>query len=145
MSNPVRDAGGNVIPHDDPTIDRASGFIRHINPDHHIVVDENIGGRRLGSNAFSASSGDPHYGLSGDIEQDLIAAGRANTAQVPSGFGAVRLQVGKLRDLGLSVGADPVEENAFHGQAWGVRSTKRSKIYALVDTWLVPIPGVAIR
>jgi hypothetical protein len=64
---------------------------------------------------------------------------------VPAGMGAVRLCVGEVRKLQLRVGSDPKPKNPAHGQAWGVKSTKKQKLHAIVDDWVVPLPNVALR
>jgi hypothetical protein len=50
---------------------------------------------------------------------------------VPQGMGAVSLVVGDLRAKTLRVGSDPMEENAFHGQVWGVKETTRKVVQGL--------------
>ena len=143
--NPPRDDTGAVVPHDDPAIEGDSSLVRHINPDFHIVPDENIGGRRVSSNAFSATNGDPQYGMSVDIGQLLSELGLGEGGMVPPGMGAVRLRVNAVRGLALMVGSDPEPDNAAHGQVWGVKSSKRPKIHKVVEDWVIAIPGVAIR
>jgi hypothetical protein len=57
----------------------------------------------------------------------------------------VSLVVGDLRAKALRVGSDPMEENAFHGQVWGVKETTRKVVQGLVKGWIVPLAGVALR
>lgn len=144
-TQPEVDGEGNVLPHDDAALNRHSKLVRNINPQHHLVPDENIGGLRITSAAFSATSGDPSYGMSVDLVQLMEAAGAAETCKVPPGFGAVVVMVGDARDLALKVGPDPVPTNEFHGQVWGVTKKKRSTIHSIVKEWLVALPGVTIR
>ena len=143
---PPRDATGVVMPHDDPEIGNETILVRHINPAYHVVLDENIGGRRISSNAFSCSTGDPGHGMSVDIGQLLSEAARSMAAMVPMGFGAVSLNVGQVRNLVLKVGSDPIpEKNPYHGQTWGVRRRARPQLHGIVIDWVVAIEGVAIR
>jgi hypothetical protein len=144
-AKPVRDSSGVVVPHDDSNIADCGYLIRHINPEYHTCLDENFGCRRIASSAFSASKGDPDFGMSSDIGQLLDEAGRPQDAMVPSGFGAVRVQVGPMRQIPLKVGSDPEPANEFHGQAWGVKDRIRNKVHRLVIDWLVPLDGVRIR
>ena len=154
MFNPPKDASGEVIPHDEPNLAGSSGFIRFINPDFHVVPDDNTGGKRISSAAFKATNGDPSYGMSGDLEQSVIAGGLDAVDVVPTGFGAVRLLVSDIRGLGHAVGSDPIlPGNQFglppdphHGQAWGVKTkTHSQKLLRAISDWVVPIPGVALR
>ena len=138
-------ADGAVRPHDDPEIDPRSSLVRYINPEYHLVFDENAGRFRIGSGAFSATSGDPFNGMSVDVGQSMAAAGLAAFERTPRGFGAVEIDVGDARSLQLQVGTDPLPGNPFHGQIWGVKSSKRAKLHRLVKGWLVALDGVAIR
>jgi hypothetical protein len=131
--------------HDDPAIRGSSSLIRHINPDFHVSYDENIGGRRISSSAFSATSDDPDFGMSVDIGQLLDERNLSESTHVPSGMGAVRLRVAAIRNLALRVGSDPVPGNDEHGQVWDAKSSKRRKILGVVEDWVVAVPGVAIR
>jgi hypothetical protein len=89
--------------------------------------------------------GDPDCGVSVDLGQLLAEAGLREDARVPQGMGAVKLQVGPVRDLNLRVGSDPLPTNGYHGQIWDVKDTKRTKLHKLVIGWVVPIPNVLIR
>ena len=60
-------------------------------------------------------------------------------------MGAVKLQVGPVRDLNLRVGSDPLPTNGYYGQIWDVKDTKRTKLHKLVIGWVVPIPNVLIE
>lgn len=142
--NPPIGLDGKVIAHDDPDISPHSMVIRHINQAQHVVPDENINGRRIASAAFSRTSGDPDNGVSVDLGQLLTEAGLPESAKVPPGMGAVKLQVGPVRTLNLRVGSDPIPENVYHGQIWDVKDTKRTKLRRLVVDWVVPIAGVTI-
>ncbi|MCJ2112848.1 hypothetical protein MKK64_16820 [Methylobacterium sp. E-025] len=143
--NPERDECGEVVPHDDPELRPETFLIRNINPEYHLVPDENTGGQRIGSSAFSATNGDPTYGMSADLSQIIDEAGASLLVNVPNGFGAVLIPVSRVRGLGLPVGSDPVHNNKYHGQIWGVKKPKRTKIHSVVEKWLVPLPGIAIR
>lgn len=143
--NPVTDEQGNVVPHDDAGLRTDSLLIRHINPAQHVYFDENLNRARVASSAFSATSGDPHYGMSVDLAQLLEETSQPHAAMVPSGFGAVSLRVSDVRALSLQVGSDPVEGNEFHGQAWGVKTTTRKKLQRIVVDWVVPLDNVSLK
>jgi hypothetical protein len=136
---------GVVVAHDDPVILPQSLLIRHINPDHHVVRDENTNGLRISSGAFAATTKDPDYGMSVDIGQLLSEQGLPDHHMVPQHMGAVSLGVGDLREIGLKIGSDPVPTNEFHGQAWGVKPSMRKTVQKLIRDWVVPLPGVALR
>lgn len=144
MGIPPRDPFGRVTPYEDVELCEGDSVIRNIPPSQ-IVYDENIQGRRISSGAFSATSGDPDYGMSVDLEKLIVAAGKAPSANVPEGMGAVRLHVGPVRALGLKVGSDPDDSNPFHGQVWGVKRPFRAKLHDLVVDWVVAVDGVRIR
>jgi hypothetical protein len=143
--NPPTDGHGNVIAHDDPNVSPHSMLIRHINEAQHVILDENINGRRIASAAFSRTTSDPDNGMSVDLGQLLAEAGLKEDAKVPPGMGAVKLPVGPVRDLNCRVGSEPTPTNAFHGQIWDVKDAKRKKLHKLVIGWVVPLSGVAIR
>lgn len=143
---PPMDTNGSVKPHDEPAILANTFIVRHINPDYHVCPDENSGGDRISSNAFSATNGDPHFGMSVDIGQLLAEAGLAESHMVPTGMGAVRLPVDGVRALSLKVGSDPIPpSHPYHGQVWGVKNSKRRKLHQLVAGWVVELPGIALR
>ena len=143
--NPPIGPDGNVLAHDDPNISRQSMLIRHINEAQHVILDENINGRRIASAAFSRTTGDADNGMSVDLGQLLAEGGLREDENVPPGMGAVKLEVGPVRDLALRVGSDPIPTNKYHGQVWDVKDLKRQRLHALVVGWVVPIAGVAIR
>ena len=142
---PKRNQDGEVVAHNDPAIDDASMLIRYINVREHVIYDENLRRRRISSAAFSASSGDPNFGMSVDLGQLLAEGGLSESARVPAGMGAVKLQVGPVRSLNLRVGSDQSRANKYHGQVWDVKSGKRSKLHKLVLDWVAPIDDVTLR
>ena len=101
LQPPPRDEDGNVVPHDNEGILPEDGIIRRI-PEHHIVTDEKIGGRRISSMAFKCSSG-PNGGMSVDLQQQIEEAGLDAKAFVttPSWIGSVRFRAGQLRTEGF--------------------------------------------
>jgi hypothetical protein len=60
-------------------------------------------------------------------------------------MGAFKQQVAADRALNLQVGSDPIPTNKYHGQAWGVKDSKREKLRRIALDWVVPIQGVAIK
>ena len=126
------DAIGRVVPHDEKMIDGSSILVRHIHPEYHVIFDANTGSVRISSGAFSATTGDPHRGMSVDMGQLLSEAGLLLGAQVAAGSGAVEIVVGDVRALHLAVGSDPTAANWFHGQVWGVKTSHRAKLHRIV-------------
>ena len=122
---PVRDSVGEIVAHDHPEIHDVEHVIRHIMPNE-MVQDAN-GGKRLSSGAFSESTGG---GMSVDIEAWVIADGLSSLNYLGGPpEGAVRLNVGALRQLGLKVGWDPDHGHTHHGAVWGIKGTStRRKI-----------------
>ena len=136
MGIPPRDESGNVTPYDDPDISNESYVIRYI-PSGALCPDQH-GGRRLSSGAFSKSSKklDPHQGMSVDLLDAMEADGvqprdRAGEDHVA----IVKLNVGSLRALGLTIGYDPQDENPYHTEVWGVTGGIRKKILCLKE-WI---------
>jgi len=142
MADPPRDKSGNVIPYDDPDIRRDDGLIRYIHPTH-VVPDKNTGKRRLSSAAFSGSSSPPS-GMSVDLERPMRDAGLNSLARLPnSDFGAVRLLAGDMRGLGHKVGRNPLPDNPYHGEVWGIGKGKNAKKRILVKVaWLKKPTGL---
>jgi hypothetical protein len=112
--NPVRDAAGNVLPHDDPvTIPSVWTLIRHVHPE-----QWHQDGQRPQSIAFSFSSGGSHS-MSVDVEPPMLVAGLAPAHYASlAGKGAVRITALKARELGMRVGPEPVDGNPHHGGIW---------------------------
>jgi len=67
--------------------------------------------------AFKSSS-TPYWGMSVDIECLMLADGVNPKKRVPAGSGAVRLNTGEVRGLGLLVGKNPTQTNKYHGEVW---------------------------
>jgi hypothetical protein len=154
---PLRDENGDVVPHDHPEILNDHGVIRRIS-DEHIVFDEKIGGQRISSMAFHAST-DRNGGMSVDLQHEIEKAGLDAREYVttPRWFGSVHFQAGQLRDEGFMVGADPIEimsgteakprvdPNPYHGEVWGRFTKGKQRRLLQLCEWFVPIAGVSIR
>jgi len=131
-----------VVPHNHPGIGPDDGVIRRVSP-HHLVSDPKVvGGRRLSTKAFSASTevnGGVSVGLQALIEEAGLDA-KAFVAS-PPWVGAVRFTAGELRNEGLQVGYDPQPQNPYHGEAWGkFTSGLKNRLLALAK-WFVPLPS----
>jgi hypothetical protein len=124
MACPPKDDNGETLPHDDPDILPEHFVVRH-------TSTREVYQGRVSSGAYS-ESGDPNGGMSVDIEALLVVAGLDLCHYVPAGYGAVRLNVGELRSLGLQVGSDPRPENPQHGAVWGLRSSGKRKAVARI-------------
>ena len=97
-------------------------FIRTLQAPDHVVLDKNAGRYRISSKAFGPSRSDG--GLSGDLEQPLVADGLPALALYPAvdrAVGAASLTVGQiLAHGGLSVQHVPVRSNWYHGNILGI-------------------------
>lgn len=139
-----------VQPYDEDDLTCEDILIRRVNPDQHVVFDENTGKWRTSSKLFSPSSG-PNDGMSIDI-QKLIERDDLNVQDFvsnPTYTGSIFFDVGSARNAGLRVGYDPIHENPYHGEVWGTdkpnkftRSQKRALIRS--SAWLVEIQDVDI-
>lgn len=144
MATPPRDKNGLVKPHDDQnTIPDGAEVVRYI---HRQWLTPNPDGtRRLSTGAFSGSSKDrdPYQGMSGDMLDRLNDRGLDPATRMPPEHeGAVLIQAGGLRSLGLKVGPDPTLENdPFHASVWGVKKSHRKTIKAM-SKWLIKPPDV---
>lgn len=131
---PARNSTGEIVPHDHPQIHDGDYVIRHIMPNE--MVPDAAGGRRLSSGAFSESTGG---GMSVDIESWTIAEALPSLHYLRSPqSGAVRLNVGALRQLGLKVVWDPDHGHMHHGAVWGIKSSSRRKIRDLAEVVRLP-------
>ncbi len=120
---PPRDAERRIVAHDHPDILDSHHVIRHTTPnDLHKDADGTV---RLSSGTFSESS---DGGMSVDIEEWLVADGLDPLHYVlDQRHGAVRLDVGRLRELGFQVGWDPDHGHSCHGAVWGIGNGSKRK------------------
>lgn len=139
-------------PYDEDDIDPEDFVIRRVNPDQHVVQDDNTGRLRTSSKLFTPSSG-TNGGMSVDILK-LIEEANLNPQEyvtTPVFTGSVCFSAQDARALGLRVGYDPLEENPYHGEVWGPadrpqRFTKGEKrALARASEWFVEIPDVDIK
>ncbi|NOU20634.1 MAG: hypothetical protein HOO93_02400 [Methyloglobulus sp.] len=145
LKPPPRDANGVVIPHDHEGILPNDGIIRRVS-EQHVIFDPKIGGKRLSSSVLNPSSG-YNGGLSVDLQQQIEEAGLEAKAFVttPRWMGSIRFEAGHLRNEGFKVGYDPLEDNPFHGEVWGVFSKSKIKRLLQICTWFVPINDTLIQ
>src|SRR3954449_3556872 len=68
---------------------------------------------------------DYHRGPAGTLPRPPPTTPEPNKSH--PAYGAVRLNVGKLRELGHLVGWDPLPDNPHHGAVWGINSPTRRK------------------
>ena len=99
-------------PYDEDQIGADDTVIRRIDPEQHVVWDDNLDCKRVSSKAFSPSS-EPNGGMSVDIESLIVQAGEDPKEYVttPKYTGSVAFSAGAARDLRLRVGYHPVPEN----------------------------------
>lgn len=144
LSDPPRDAQGNVIPHDHTEITPQDGVIRRIS-ELQTTVDAS-GQRRISSVAFKASSG-VNGGLSVDLETLIIEGGHDPRRYVttPRWLAALRFEAGQLRSEQFKVGYDPLIDNPYHGEVWGSFTKAQIRRLREMAVWFVEMPGVAIR
>jgi hypothetical protein len=64
--------------------------------------------------------------MSVEVERLILTAGSTLEDRLPHDrFGIARLLVSDLRDLHLAVGSDPLPENPYHAQVWGIGNNRR--------------------
>jgi len=99
---------------------------RRVNPDQHVVPNENTGGLRTSSKLFTPSSHD-NGGMSVDILKLIENAGlnAQEFVTTPVYSGSVSLKANAAFTAGLRIGYDPknddpnLEDNPYHGEVWG--------------------------
>ena len=100
-------------------------MLRFIDPAHHWIFDRNQNSWRVSSGLFSESSV-PNGGMSVEMERLVLAGGLTLADRLQhSRCGVARLVVGDLRNLHLAVGLDPLPNNPYHAQVWGIRNSRR--------------------
>ena len=114
-----------MLPYDDPRIGNDQTVLRFIDPEHHWVFDQNQGRWRVSSALFSESS-TPNGGMSVQVEQLIVADGLTIESRLPHPrCGMARLVVRDLRNLHLTVGLDPLPDNPYQAEVWGIGNNKR--------------------
>ena len=143
LAPPPLDGNGQVEPHDHAGIEATDCVIRRISALHIVKDEKSATGRRVSSMAFQPSSG-ANAGMSVDIEKSIVEAGLdpQNFVLQPPFIGAVKFQVGPLRDEGFKVGFEPLPSNPHHGEVWGTFSASRKKRLAeLAQPFIEPMQG----
>ncbi|MEW8385339.1 MAG: hypothetical protein AB2704_26060 [Candidatus Thiodiazotropha taylori] len=141
-----------VEPYDEPNIQGNDSIIRRVNPNQHVVPDENTGGQRLSSKLFTPSSGQ-NGGMSIDIPTLIEQAGLDPHIFVttPVFTGSVQFTAEDARSVDLQIGFDPLEDNPYHGEVWGTRdnpckfTNRQKRKLKEASEWFVELPGVDIR
>jgi hypothetical protein len=145
-----------VDPYDEEEVVESTVVIRRINPDYHLADDEDTGGKRLSSKAFSPTK---KSGMSVDFEHLMLVDGvdPRKFVTTPVYTGSVWFRAGAARAAGLSVGYEPIKDdpeqpdNPYHGEVWGepprTDRFKGAQKRALMNAaeWYVTIPDVVIK
>ena len=148
----------SIEPYDDPSIKDSDLLIRRVDPEQHLVLDENIGKKRISSKLFSPSSMPPQ-GMSVDVER-LIKLDYLDPKEfvtTPKHIGSVCFEAQVIRKEGFRVGMNPiinmpkVTDNPYHAEVWGpparphhFTKAQKKKLHQACQ-WFVSIPDVAIR
>jgi hypothetical protein len=132
-TDPLRDANGNILPHDHEDIHDDDFVIRHIVPPHDLHPDPNSEITRVASGAYSESSGG---GMSVDIQRWMREDGLDDLYYLADeSVGATLIRVGDLRAMGLRVGWDPDSGHKHHAAVWGItNSNYRKKVWRVAQT-----------
>ena len=142
-----------MTPYDEEDIKGEDRIIRRIDPDQHVVWDDNRKCHRISSKAFQASSV-KNGGMSVDIEKLISDSGKDpyQFVTTPKFRGSVWWSASSVRGQGLSIGYAPIEpDNPFHGEVWRIggnsnRFTKNQKSHLQNSAqWFVEIDNVHIR
>lgn len=147
-----------VEPYDEQEIENDDVIIRRIDPQQHVVWDHDRECKRVSTKAFQAST-KLNSGMSVDVEELVQRDGIDPREWVtsPRFRGSVFFLTEVVRNLGLRVGYEPIEEdgtveaNPYHGEVWGPEEkpykftqSQQKKIHAAVE-WYVELDGVAIK
>ena len=143
LSEPPRDADGNVAPHDHQGIAAVDRIIRRISAEHVVEDAKAPGGRRLSTLAFQSST-DGNRGMSVDLEASILEAGLDARAFVtsPRFIASVWFTAGFLRSESLQVGYDPLPDNPHHGEVWGSFTSGRKRRLLGSARWFVRMNDV---
>jgi hypothetical protein len=146
-----------VDPYDEDLIKTEDTIIRRINPEQHVIWDENRQKRRIASKAYNKSSFGLKDGMSVDVEGLIVGAGENPQTYVttPVFTGSVALTAGEARALDLWVGYEPikdvpnVQDNPHHGEVWAKTEKKsfteaQKSGLAKAARWYVELPDVDI-
>jgi len=141
MAASTKDKDGFTIPHDDyDAIPDESYVIRYIH--RNWLIPNSDGHIGVSSAAFSGSSKerDRYQGMSVDILELLVQDNVEIPSRMPPGHeGAVKIQVGKLRGLGLKVAPDPSrDQGPYHASVWGIGNSHRRKIKSICVFYILP-------
>jgi hypothetical protein len=111
--NPPRDAGGSVLPHDDPvTIPGEWTLFRHVHREQWAARDERTGYPRPQSNAFAFST-EGSRSMSVDIEPAMLEEGLPSTHYAfRAGKGVVRITAARARELQFLVVLSRYQESS---------------------------------
>ena len=84
--------------------------------------------------------------MSVDFESLIAADGHDARGYVttPVWCGSVRFEAGSIRRLGLLVGCDPIPDNPYHGEVWGISTKAHQKQLQAIASWFVEIAGVLV-
>jgi len=144
MAVPPKDAGGNVLPHDDPDIAPNEGLLRKIHPEYHLAEDPTSpSGFRLSSTAFTESS--KSESLYGGMSVNLESFVPDPAALVGPEWGLLRLKAKSVRDKDYLVGSEPLPDDPTHANVWhkpaGKPNAPLKRIYKAADyEWVIEPP-----
>ena len=144
LSPPPRDQNGDVVPHDHQDILPNDLIVRRIS-EQQIVIDAKIGGRRISSKAYKASSG-ANGGMSVDCRRQIEEAGYdcRTFVTTPKWIGSIMFETQPVRQEGFLIGSDPLPDNPFHGEVWGSFTKNQVDRLKQLAVWFVEIAGVSI-
>jgi hypothetical protein len=136
-----------MAPYDELSLLADDIIIRRINPNQHIVRDQNTGRDRISSKAFSPSSG-LQGGMSVDIEKLIVAAGldARRFVTAPIWTGSVSFVASQVRALDMWIGFDPLPQNVHHAEVWrapdgGTFTGTQKRGLQRAAVWYVAIPN----
>lgn len=146
LSQPPRDAAGEVIPHDHGEIGADDRIIRRISAQYIVPDPKVVSGRRIASFAFQNST-DGNQGMSVDLEQSILGSGLdpVKFVTTPIFMGSLCFKAGYLRSEMLKVGYDPLPENIHHGEVWGNLTKGLQNRLIRAAEWYVKIENVDLR
>lgn len=123
-------ANGHVKPHDDPAILDDDGLLHRIDPNHHVIWDDNRQQYRVSSVAFTESSTkiSPNGGMSVRLERPMQNDGVDPLDSLEKDWGLVRLEAGNMRRLNCMVGPEPLPEDPYHANVWNTPPKPGKKI-----------------
>lgn len=124
---------------DDPSVRDEAELLRRIPPEH-VVPDQNQGGIRISSAAFTDHpNGSP---MSVVLAEVLAGTGRSSQDVLVGlqGFALAMITAGLARECHQGIAREPLEDEPAHGVVFGRKTRAVMRGLASAARWVIPPP-----